>query len=204
MPLTTETSADLEAIGGEIVEHSRAVAELAGQVADELGMDPAGREEVTLAAMYHDVGKLEVPIEILDKPSALTGDEFELVKTHTIHGEAILERAGDRLAPVASIVRACHERWDGEGYPDGLAGEDIPLGARIVFCCDAYDAMTSDRSYRAAMGHVDAGAELLGCAGTQFDPDVVEALLTVLARRSRRSQRGAGVTPLAARRVRAA
>ena len=98
----------------------------------------------------HDVGKIAIPKEILNKPAKLTDEEFELMKSHTIEGQALLDRVGGRLARVGEIVRSCHERWDGRGYPDGLRGEEIPLAARIVFCCDAYSAMTTDRPYRAA------------------------------------------------------
>ncbi len=172
----------LEAIGGTIVEHSRAVSELAGLVASEMGVDEVAREQIIVAALYHDIGKLQLPAELLEKPAALTAEEFEQVKAHPELAQRMLLRSGDRLTAVAEIVRSCHERWDGWGYPDGLAGEDIPLAARIVFCCDAYDAMTSDRPYRRAMSSQEAAGELLEHAGTQFDPDTVATLLRVLAR----------------------
>ena len=126
--------------------------------------------------MLHDVGKIAIPKEILNKPAALTESEFEVMKTHTIEGQFMLDRVGGLLGRVGEIVRSCHERWDGTGYPDGLHGEEIPLASRIVFCCDAYNAMTTDRAYRAAHapGRGDRGA--LANAGTQFDPRVVAAL----------------------------
>jgi HD-GYP domain-containing protein (c-di-GMP phosphodiesterase class II) len=160
--------------------HSRSVVELAVRVADALGLDRDARQELEFAALLHDVGKLAIPIEILNKPGSLTPDEYELVKTHTLEGQVLLDRVGGLLGRVGAIVRSCHERWDGNGYPDGLAGEAIPLAARIVFGCDAYNAMTTDRSYRPAMSHAAALEELWANAGSQFDPRVVGALAAVL------------------------
>jgi HD-GYP domain-containing protein (c-di-GMP phosphodiesterase class II) len=105
------------------------------------------------------------------------------VKTHTIEGEKLLLRVGGLLAEVGRVVRSCHERWDGGGYPDGLAGDDIPLLARIICCCDAYNAMVTDRPYRRSLGHRAAVAELVGNSGTQFDPHVVEIVVAVVERR---------------------
>jgi HD-GYP domain-containing protein (c-di-GMP phosphodiesterase class II) len=119
-------------------------------------------------------------MEILNKPAKLSDEEFELMKGHTIEGQFMLDRVGGLLGKVGELVRSCHERWDGAGYPDGLAGEEIPLPARIVFTCDAYNAMTTDRPYRAAMAQEDAVAELEANAGTQFDPNVVEAVARVV------------------------
>ena len=107
--------------------------------------------------MLHDVGKIAIPKEILNKPAKLTDEEFAVMKTHTIEGQFMLDRVGGLLGRVGEIVRACHERWDGKGYPDGIAGEQIPLAARIVFACDAYNAMTSDRVYRKALTRADGG-----------------------------------------------
>ena len=160
--------------------HSRSVVDLAHAVADELGVGPRDREELEFAALLHDVGKIAIPKEILNKPAKLTAEEFELIKTHTIEGHAMLERVGGLLARVGAIVRCCHERWDGLGYPDGLAGEEIPLAARIVFCCDAYNAMTTDRPYRLAMPQEDALEELVRGADTQFDARVVAAVVRVV------------------------
>jgi HD-GYP domain-containing protein (c-di-GMP phosphodiesterase class II) len=160
--------------------HSRSVVDLVQSMADELGIDPNRRQELEFAALLHDVGKISIPKDVLNKPAKLTSDEFELMKGHTIEGQFMLDRVGGLLAEVGEIVRSCHERWDGTGYPDGLAGEEIPLAARIVFTCDAYNAMTTNRPYRAAMQKEDAIAELEGNAGTQFDPYMVEALKAVL------------------------
>jgi HD-GYP domain-containing protein (c-di-GMP phosphodiesterase class II) len=161
-------------------EHSRSVVELVNAVADELMIPPEDRQELEFAAMLHDVGKIVIPKEILNKPSSLTDSEFEVMKTHTIEGQFMLDRVGGLLGRVGEIVRSCHERWDGKGYPDGLAGEDIAFSSRIVFCCDAYNAMTSDRVYRRAMGSKEALAELTKNAGTQFDPQVVDAVRHVV------------------------
>jgi HD-GYP domain-containing protein (c-di-GMP phosphodiesterase class II) len=161
-------------------QHSRSVVDLVNAVADELGIAPAQRQELEFAAMLHDVGKISIPKEILHKPSALTDREFEVIKHHTIEGQFMLDRVGGLLGRVGEIVRSCHERWDGAGYPDGLAGEQIPLAARIVFACDAYNAMTTDRPYRGAMPRDAAVAELVTNTGTQFDPKVVVALTTVV------------------------
>ena len=166
--------------------HSRAVVDLTLSVCDELGLDARQRRLAELTALLHDVGKIRVPREILDKPGTLTVEERAVIDQHTIEGERLLEQVGGLLAGVARIVRSCHERYDGLGYPDGLAGEDIPLVARVVSCCDAYNAMTTDRPYRRALPHSVALGELTAHRGTQFDPVVVDALLMVL------ESRGAG------------
>ena len=121
-----------------------------------------------------------IPLEIINKPGPLDPDERALMNTHTIEGERMLEKVGGLLGRVGRVVRSCHEQWDGGGYPDGLAGEEIPLAARIVCCCDAFHAMTTDRPYRNARSLEEATAELRRCAGTHFDPDVVAALLAVV------------------------
>ena len=161
-------------------QHSRSVVDLVDAVADQLGVKPESRQELEFAAMLHDIGKISIPKEILNKPSALSESEFEVIKNHTIEGQFILDRVGGLLGRVGEIVRSCHERWDGNGYPDGLVGEQIPLAARIVFACDALNAMTTDRPYRAAMPVSVAVEELRVNAGTQFDPTVVEALVEVI------------------------
>ena len=143
-------------------------------------MDKYGLQELEFAALLHDVGKIAIPKEILHKPAKLTDSEFEVMKTHTIEGQFMLDRIGGLLGRVGEIVRSCHERWDGKGYPDGLKGEDIPLAARVVFVCDAYNAMTTTRPYRAALPHDHAMTELVSNAGTQFDPMVVGAMMRVL------------------------
>ena len=161
-------------------QHSRSVVDLVNAVADELGIAPDERQELEFAAMLHDVGKISIPKEILHKPAALTDREFAIIKHHTIEGQFMLDRVGGLLARVGEVVRSCHERWDGNGYPDGLVGEEIPIAARIVFACDAYNAMTTDRPYRAAMPHEAAIAELRANTGTQFDPKIVAALTKVV------------------------
>jgi HD-GYP domain-containing protein (c-di-GMP phosphodiesterase class II) len=129
-----------------------------------------------MAAVLHDIGKVAVPDRILHKPAALNPDEWALMREHPVIGERIL-RAIPGMGAVARIVRHEHERFDGRGYPDGLAGRDIPIGSRIILACDAFNAMTTDRPYRAAMSRRAALDELCRCAGTQFDPQVTEALV---------------------------
>jgi putative nucleotidyltransferase with HDIG domain len=163
-------------------EHCKGVVQLALEVADELGLDGHRRRCVEFGALLHDVGKLAVSKEIINKPGELDDREWTIIKMHTIEGQRLLERVGGTMREVGAIVRSSHERWDGSGYPDGLKGEEIPLEARIVSACDAFNAMTTTRSYRRAMGQDDAVAELRRNAGTQFDPLVVEALLEVAVR----------------------
>jgi HD-GYP domain-containing protein (c-di-GMP phosphodiesterase class II) len=143
--------------------------ELAGEQIDELAR----------AADLHDIGKVGIPDAILGKPAALGPEEWDLIRQHTLLGERILSAAA-ALRPVARIVRSSHERWDGGGYPDGLAGDAIPLAARIVSVCDAYDAMVSDRCYRSALSPARARQELIREAGHQADPDVVAVVLEVI------------------------
>jgi HD-GYP domain-containing protein (c-di-GMP phosphodiesterase class II) len=161
-------------------QHSRSVVDLVNAVADEIGIAPDERQELEFAAMLHDVGKISIPKEILHKPAALTDREFDIIKHHTIEGQFMLDRVGGLLARVGEVVRSCHERWDGRGYPDGLVGEETPIAARIVFACDAYNAMTTDRPYRSAMTRDAAIAELHANTGTQFDPKIVTALIKVV------------------------
>jgi HD-GYP domain-containing protein (c-di-GMP phosphodiesterase class II) len=170
---------------GDVVEadhhytgaHSRDVVDLSLSVAVELGLDAGQRRSVEFAALLHDVGKIHVPKEIINKPGKLDEREWEIMRQHTIDGERMLTQVGGLLANVGHIVRASHEHYAGGGYPDGLAGTAIPIEARIVSTCDAYSAMTTDRSYRKAMPKADALAELRRCSGTQFDPSVVAAIL---------------------------
>jgi HD-GYP domain-containing protein (c-di-GMP phosphodiesterase class II) len=161
--------------------HSRDVVELVLSVAERLGLDADAQRMAEFTALLHDVGKLRIPSEIINKPGPLDDDERALMNTHTILGQEMLERAGGLLGEVGPFVRSCHEHWDGNGYPDGLAGEEIPLVARIVCTCDAWSAMTTNRSYRRALSLDEATDELERCAGTQFDPRVVDALVAVLA-----------------------
>jgi diguanylate cyclase (GGDEF)-like protein/putative nucleotidyltransferase with HDIG domain len=160
-------------------EHSEAVIEMSGAVARNLGMGPREVERVRSAALLHDIGKVAIPDEILHKPGPLTDDEWRLMKEHPVIGERIL-RVLPGLGSVARIVRHEHERWDGAGYPDGLSGEEIPLGSRIIIAADTYHAITSDRPYRAARSHSEAIEELSRCAGSQFDPNVTAALIGYL------------------------
>jgi HD-GYP domain-containing protein (c-di-GMP phosphodiesterase class II) len=170
---------------GEVVEHDdaytglhvRGVAELAVGVAADMGLDPSRRRLVEFGSLLHDVGKIAIPNEIINKPGPLDELEWEVIKTHTLEGQRMLERIGGLMTSVGRIVRWSHERYDGLGYPDGLAGERIPIEARIVFCCDAFHAMTTDRVYRSALSHGEAIDELHANASTQFDPRVVAALL---------------------------
>jgi HD-GYP domain-containing protein (c-di-GMP phosphodiesterase class II) len=176
---------------GDVVEaddaytgtHSRGVVELVVAVADELGLGGPDRRRAELTALLHDVGKIRIPNEIINKPGALDPDERVVMQTHTIEGERLLERVGGLLGEVGALVRSCHERWDGDGYPDGLAGEEIPLVARIVCACDAFNAMRTDRSYRQALPLEVAIEELERNAGTQFAPDVARALVRVVRHR---------------------
>ncbi len=161
--------------------HSRDVVSLTLAVAGAMGLSPRDRRDAEFAALLHDVGKIRIPDAILNKPGPLTAEERAVMETHTIEGELLLEKVGGLLGRVGRIVRSCHERWDGAGYPDGLAGDAIPLVARIVCCCDAFNAMTTDRPYRKALSHSVAVAEIENGAGTQFDPDVAAALISVVA-----------------------
>jgi HD-GYP domain-containing protein (c-di-GMP phosphodiesterase class II) len=172
----------VEADDGYTGEHSRDVVALTLSVVDELGLDEQAHRDAEFVALLHDIGKLRVPNEIINKAGPLTDEEWELVRNHTVEGEQLLHRVGGLLGRIGKIVRSCHERYDGTGYPDGIAGEQIPPIARIVYCCDAYNAMTSDRAYRAAMPRAEAVAELRGGSGTQFDPVVVDALVSVVER----------------------
>lgn len=160
-------------------DHSEAVVELTTRVARALALNQDEVDRVETAALLHDIGKVGIPDSILHKDGPLDEDEWVLMKEHPVIGERIL-RAIPGLGGVARIVRHEHERWDGGGYPDGARGDQIPIGSRIILACDAYHAMTSDRPYRAAMSHGDALRELRKHAGSQFDPQVVEALVGCL------------------------
>ena len=153
--------------------HSNAVGELAAQIAARLGLSSEDIQLVRLAGRLHDLGKLAIPEEILRKPGPLSDSERLVLERHPQIGFRMLQSLG--VEPIATWVLHHHERWDGRGYPDGLAGETIPLGARIVFVADAFDAMTTDRVYGTRISPGEALAELGKCAGTQFDPAVVAA-----------------------------
>ena len=169
---------------GDVVEaddaytgsHSRDVVTLVLEVSDRLELNARDRRDAEFAALLHDIGKICVPAEIINKPGKLDEYEWAVMKQHTIEGERLLSQVGGLLGNIGHIVRSCHEDWDGTGYPDGTAGDGIPLVARIVRVCDAFSAMTTDRAYRKARSAREAVAELRRCAGTDFDPAVVQAL----------------------------
>jgi putative nucleotidyltransferase with HDIG domain len=163
-------------------EHCKDVVHLALEVARELGLGAEEQRTVEFGALLHDIGKIAVPKAIVNKPGKLDPREWEIIKTHTVEGQRMLERVGGFMGKVGWIVRSHHERWDGGGYPDGLRGADIALEARIISCCDAFNAMTTTRPYRKAMPTTAALRELAKHAGTQFDPRVVDALSTVVCR----------------------
>jgi putative nucleotidyltransferase with HDIG domain len=163
-------------------EHSYGVIALALQIADEMGLDEDERRLVEFGALLHDVGKIAVPKEIINKAGPLDDEEWAVMKQHTVYGQQMLDKVGGSMADVGVVVRGSHERWDGKGYPDGLAGEDVPRAARIVSVADTFSAITTTRSYRKAQSPEAAIEELRRCAGTQFDPHVVAAAVTVLQR----------------------
>ncbi len=169
----------LEASDANVSSHARWITDLALRVGDELGLEPRVLKQLELGALFHDIGKIGIPASILSKPGPLTAEERTIVETHPVLGERILGPI-EQLAEVRPIVRSCHERFDGEGYPDGLAGTSIPLESRIILACDAFHAMTTDRPYRRALGVEEARRRLTEAIGTQFDPQVVETLLRVL------------------------
>jgi HD domain-containing protein len=175
-------------------EHSDDVVTLSEAIADRLNVTGEERKHVTAVAALHDIGKVAVPPEIINKPGPLNELEWKKIRRHTIEGQEILG-AVPEIAEVAALVRSCHERYDGTGYPDGLVGDQIPLVARIVFCADAFHAMRGDRPYRPGRPATEALAELKANAGTQFDPVVVAALCDVRKRLTGRHRRG--VTALA-------
>jgi HD-GYP domain-containing protein (c-di-GMP phosphodiesterase class II) len=170
----------VDARDGVSSTHSQAVGELAARLASRLGFDDEQAELVTLAGRLHDIGKLVLPEEVLRKPDALTDEERRIVESHPAIAFRTLESLG--LDTVAAWVLHHHERWDGRGYPDGLTGEQIPLAARILFVADAYESMTAAHVYRRARTPDEALAELVRCAGSQFDPAVVAALVETRAR----------------------
>jgi len=173
---------------GDVVEfddnytgsHSRSVVEIALEVGQRLGLRDEELRDLEFAALLHDVGKIAIPKAIINKPGTLDPDEWRVVKTHTLEGQRMLDRVGGFMGDVGRIVRSHHERWDGNGYPDGLAGDRIPLAARIIACCDTWHAMTSNRSYRTALPLDVAARELADVAGTQLDPEVVAVVLSIV------------------------
>jgi putative nucleotidyltransferase with HDIG domain len=185
-------NATVEAKDPYTAGHSLRVQRIALALGDELGFTPIEMDSLRFGALFHDIGKIAVPDGILTKPGRLTTEEYEEIKRHSAEGARIIEKFS-RLREAVPIVRHHHERWDGAGYPDGLAGAAIPLEARIVCCADAYNAMTTTRPYSKAMPVAAAVAELVRCAGTQFDPAVVDAVVAVVGVPSEADER-----PLAA------
>jgi putative nucleotidyltransferase with HDIG domain len=166
----------VEADDGYTGEHCKNVVALCLDVADSLELTGGQTRNLEFAALLHDVGKIAIPKVVMNKPGKLTADEWAIMKTHTIEGQKMLNRVGGFMREVGQIVRSHHERWDGTGYPDRLAGEAIPLEARIIAACDAWNAMRTDRVYRPALKYEDALAELHAGSGGQFDPRVVSVL----------------------------
>jgi putative nucleotidyltransferase with HDIG domain len=170
----------VEADDGYTGEHSRGVVRLALALADQLGLNAEQSRNLEFGALLHDVGKIAIPKEIINKPGKLDPHEWDIITTHTVEGQKMLDRVGGFMRDVGLIVRSHHERWDGRGYPDGLSGEAVPLEARIISCCDTWNAMRTDRPYRKKLSHEVARAELVANAGHQFDPEIVTAFLKLI------------------------
>ncbi|MGN6378111.1 MAG: HD domain-containing phosphohydrolase [Gaiellales bacterium] len=160
-------------------DHAQALVGLSGEVGVKLGMTGRELRDLSLGAALHDIGKIGIPLEILNKPGPLTEEEWAVMRLHPELGARIIEPV-PALAGARELVLACHEHWDGGGYPLGLAGEQIPLGARVILACDAFDALTSDRVYRPAVGRAQAIEEIRRCYGSHFDPRVADALIAVV------------------------
>jgi HD-GYP domain-containing protein (c-di-GMP phosphodiesterase class II) len=169
----------LEAKDEYTSSHARWIRDMALKVGEEMGLDPLALKRVELGALFHDIGKIGIPASILTKPGPLTAEERVLIETHPELGERILAPI-EQLEHVRPIVRACHERFDGKGYPDHLAGDEIPLEARIIFVCDAFHAMTTTRPYREALPVEEAHRRLTEAAGSQFDPAIVDICIRLL------------------------
>jgi HD-GYP domain-containing protein (c-di-GMP phosphodiesterase class II) len=185
--LDTSFLATMQALGNALDakdaytnDHAQALVGLCTEVADRLGVSGSELRDISVAAALHDIGKIGIPAEILNKPGPLTAPEWAVMKTHPQLGAQILEPVR-ALAGAAELVISCHEHWDGSGYPNGLAGPEIPLGARVILACDAYDAITTDRVYRKARASQEAMQELRRCSGRDFDPQVVDVLAAVIA-----------------------
>jgi putative nucleotidyltransferase with HDIG domain len=177
--------------------HCKSVVALALSVGKALQLGAERGRNLEFAALLHDVGKIAIPKEIINKPGKLDADEWVLVRTHTLEGQKLLDRVGGFMRDVGVIIRSHHERWDGGGYPDGLAGDQIPLEARIIACCDSWNAMRTDRPYRKALSYEAARAELEVNAGLQFDPRVVQTMLEIVSTTDTKP-RGAQTSPVSA------
>jgi putative nucleotidyltransferase with HDIG domain len=175
--------------------HADRVSRIAGAIARELGLPERHIEQIELAGLLHDIGKIGVEDRILMKPARLEEDEQELMRRHPIYGASILEPSA-ALRPLVPIVLHHHESFDGSGYPEGLKGEDIPIGSRILLVADTYEAMTSDRIYRKAPGHDRAIDQLNKYKGTQFDPKIVRALEACIERRGQGSFEVSDLPPI--------
>jgi putative nucleotidyltransferase with HDIG domain len=170
----------VEADDGYTGQHCKSVVALALQVGGRLGLSVVQLRNLEFAALLHDVGKIAIPKDIINNPGTLDDDEWTVVRTHTLEGERMLTRVGGFMREVGLIVRSHHERWDGAGYPDGLAATSIPVEARIITCCDSWNAMRTDRPYRVALPHAVATEEMRAHSGSQFDPDIVATLLLLV------------------------
>ncbi len=170
--------------------HSLRVIEYALKIGRELNLDEESIRDLEISAVLHDIGKLGVPDKILKKPGRLTKEEFEIMQQHSVNGENLLKGIKN-LQKYKRYIRAHHERYDGQGYPDGLKGEEIPLISRIIFVADTFDAMTSDRPYRKGLPTNVAVDELIKCSGTQFDSRIVEAFLNVLRKEEEETKKEA-------------
>jgi len=166
----------LEANDEYTSSHTRWITDMALRVGEAMGFEALDLKRLELGALFHDIGKIGIPTSILLKPGPLSPEERTIIEMHPELGERILEPI-ERLAEVRTIVRSCHERWDGAGYPDRKAGEEIPFEARIILVCDAFHAMTTDRPYRKRLTCEEARERLRKGAGTQFDPNVVDVFL---------------------------
>jgi HD-GYP domain-containing protein (c-di-GMP phosphodiesterase class II) len=171
----------VEADDGYTGRHSHGVVQLVMETGGRLGLSADRLRNLEFGALLHDVGKIAIPKDIINKPGALDPNEWQIVKTHTTEGQMLLDRVGGFMSDVGRIVRSHHERWDGAGYPDGLAGEAIPLESRIIAACDTWNAMRTDRPYRKALSHEVASVELSGAAGTQLDPAIVGVVLEIVS-----------------------
>jgi HD-GYP domain-containing protein (c-di-GMP phosphodiesterase class II) len=170
----------VEADDGYTGAHSRGVVAMSLEIGERLGLDPERQRNLEFGALLHDVGKIAISKEIINKPGKLNEEEWTIIKTHTVEGQKLLDMVGGFMHDVGLIVRSHHERWDGRGYPDGLAGEEIPLEARIIACCDTWNAMRTDRSYRRTLPFEVAIAELESISASQLDPRIVQTVIEVV------------------------